>query len=259
MPLPQAPAGSRPLLSIITVVFRARQELPAIIENVLRHKDEKTEFIVIDGGSEDGTRELLSQYDSVIDYWVSEPDKGIYDAMNKGVAAARGMFIFHLNAGDRILHIPTRELEAAALRGVDAAAFRVSVDGKREFLPSNGLGLRLNNTLHHQGTYYRREGLPIYDIKYRVFADFDVNQRLALRGARIEVFDQVVALHTSGGASDVASHSNISEFFHVIAKNFGRSHLPFAWLLCKWRGMVSRLTRTSLRNYWPFKTVNSRF
>jgi len=234
---------SPPLLSIITVVFRARQELPAIIDSVLPLKDEKTEFIVIDGGSEDGTIELLRQYDSVIDYWVSEPDKGIYDAMNKGIAAAQGTFIFHLNAGDRLLHIPTPELEAAALRGVDAAAFRVSVDGKQEFLPTYGFALRLKNTLHHQGTFFRREGLPVYDARYRVFADFDVNQRLALRRARIEIFDQVVALHATGGISDVASRAANSEFFQIIAKNFGRSHLPFAWFLCKWRGLVSRLAR----------------
>lgn len=234
--------AAKPVLSIITVVFRARPELPELIESVLRLKDDKTEFIVIDGGSDDGTTELLRQYGSAIDYWVSEPDKGIYDAMNKGVAAARGTYIFHLNAGDTLMQIPTQQLEAAASRGVDAAAFRVSVDGKSEFRPSNGFGLRVNNTLHHQGTFYRREGLPLYDTRYRVFADFDVNQRLALRGARIEVFDQVVALHASGGLSDVASQSNISEFFHVIAKNFGRSYLPLAWLLCKWRGLVSRLS-----------------
>jgi glycosyltransferase involved in cell wall biosynthesis len=232
-----------PLLSIITVVFRAKQDLPDLIESVSCLKDENTEFVVIDGGSDDGTPELLSQYGSVIDYWVSEPDKGIYDAMNKGIAAAQGTFIFHLNAGDKLLHIPTRELEAAAKQGIDAAAFRVSIDGKEEFRPARGFGLRLNNTLHHQGTFYRREGFPGYDIRYSVFADFDVNQRLALRGSRIEVFDQVVALHTTGGISDVNSRSNACEFFQVIVKNFGHTYFPVAWFLCKWRGLVAKLKR----------------
>jgi glycosyltransferase involved in cell wall biosynthesis len=86
-------ARHSPLLSIITVVFRARRDLPDLIDSVLRVKDETTEFIVIDGGSDDGTRELLCQYGSAIDYWVSEPDKGIYDAMNKGIAAAQGTFM----------------------------------------------------------------------------------------------------------------------------------------------------------------------
>lgn len=106
---------SQPLVSIITVVFRAPNELLSLIESVLRLKNENIEFIVIDGGSEDGTRELLRKYDSEIDYWVSESDRGIYDAMNKGIAAAHGKFIFHLNAGDKLLYIPIPELKQQAI------------------------------------------------------------------------------------------------------------------------------------------------
>ena len=233
-----------PLVSIVTVVFQARQDLPSLIDSVLRLKDEKTEFIVIDGGSDDGTRELLMQHDSVIDYWLSEPDKGIYDAMNKGVAAARGTFIFHLNAGDKLLTMPTRELEAAASKPIDAVAFRVSWNGEVEFRPRYGFALRLENTLHHQGTFFRRVGFPVYNERYRIFGDFDVNQRLALRGARVEIIDQVVAQHSGGGVSNVGSRTKHSEFFQVIAKNYGWFYLAPAWLLSKWHGLVARLPRS---------------
>ena len=235
------PSAVKPLISIITVVFHAREDLPSLIESVARLKSENVEFIVIDGGSEDGTCELLSQYDSVIDYWASEPDKGIYDAMNKGIAVAQGTFLFHLNAGDRLLHIPFRELEAAASSSTGVVAFRVSVDGKQEFRPGHGIALRLKNTLHHQGTFYKREGFPFYDVNYRVFADFDANQRLARSGARIEIFDQVVASHQGGGLSDAHTKANVCEFFQVIKRNYGWTHLPPAWLICKWRGMKTRL------------------
>ena len=235
--------ASKPLVSIITVVFRAREELPALIESVARLKTDRVEFIVIDGGSKHGTCELLSQYDSVIDYWTSEADRGIYDAMNKGIAAAQGIFLFHLNAGDRLLHIPVQELEAAASRGSDIVTFRVSIDDKQEFRPARGLVLRFKNTLHHQGTFYKRESFPVYDVSYLVFADFDANQRLARRGAHIEIFDQVVALHQGGGLSDVKTKANISEFFRVIQKNYGWTHLPPAWLICKWRGLKTRLSK----------------
>jgi len=234
------PRAVKPLVSIITVVFRARQDLPALIESVARLKTDNIEFIVIDGGSEDGTCELLSQYDSMIDYWVSEPDRGIYDAMNKGIAAAQGTFLFHLNAGDSLLHIPIRELEAAALNGTDVVAFRVSIDGNKEFRPSRGVGLRLKNTLHHQGTFYKREGFPAYNVNYRVFADFDANQRLARNGARIEIFDQIVSRHMGGGLSDLHTEANVSEFFRVIEGNYGWTHLLPAWLICKWRGLKTR-------------------
>ncbi|HTF71634.1 MAG TPA: glycosyltransferase family 2 protein [Edaphobacter sp.] len=239
----EIPSDVKPLVSIITVVFHARQDLPDLIESVARLKNDKNvEFIVIDGGSQDGTCELLSQYNSVIDYWVSEPDKGIYDAMNKGITVAQGTFLFHLNAGDRLLHIPFRELEAAKSRHVDVVAFRVSIDGKQEFRPGRGIALRLKNTLHHQGTFYKREGFPFYDVNYRVFADFDANQRLVRSGARIEIFDQVVASHQGGGLSDAHTEANVSEFFRVIKRNYGWTHLPPAWLICKWRGMKTRLS-----------------
>jgi glycosyltransferase involved in cell wall biosynthesis len=238
----EIPSPDKPLVSIITVVFHAREDLPGLIESVARLKNDRVEFIVIDGGSEDGTCELLSQYGSVIDYWASEPDKGIYDAMNKGVAVARGTFLFHLNAGDRLLHIPFRELEAAASNNTDVVAFRVSIDGKQEFRPGWGVALRVKNTLHHQGTFYKRDGFPFYDVNYRVFADFDANQRLARNRARIEIFDQVVASHQGGGLSDAHTKANVCEFFQVIKRNYGWTHLPPAWLICKWQGIKSRLS-----------------
>jgi glycosyltransferase involved in cell wall biosynthesis len=244
--MPRAPA---PLVSIITVVFRAREALSPLIQSVARVKRDNIEFIVIDGGSEDGTCELLSQYDSVIDYWVSEPDKGIYDAMNKGIAAAQGTFLYHLNAGDTLLHIPVRELEAAASSSTDVVAFRVSLDNKQEFRPTRGILLRLTNTLHHQGTFYKRDGFPVYDLNYRIFADFDVNQRLARRGANILIHDPVVAYHMGGGVSDIQTKANVSEFFQVIKRNYGWTHLPPAWLICKWRGLKIRLSKIRQRSF----------
>jgi glycosyltransferase involved in cell wall biosynthesis len=232
-----------PLVSVITVVFRAHAELPELLDSVLACKDEHIEYIVIDGGSDDGTRELLSQYGSGIDYWLSEPDKGIYDAMNKGVAAAQGVFVYHINAGDRLLCIPTKELEAAASDQIDVASFRVSIDGKEEFRPSQGFMLRFNNTLHHQGTFYRRESLLPYHSRYRIFADFDVNQRMAIHGAKIKLFDRVVALHMSGGISSIAANMAIMEFRAVIRKNYGPSHQMVAMILGKWRGLLSMIKR----------------
>jgi glycosyltransferase involved in cell wall biosynthesis len=230
-----------PLISIISVAYQAGHELPALLDSILRLKDPSVELIVIDGGSTDGTVELLRTHDAEIDYWLSEPDRGIYDAMNKAIAAARGTFLLHLNAGDRLLSLPLKELEAAKAEDLDVAAFRVSVDGAYYFYPSSGAGLRFYNTLHHQGTFFRRETFPHYDTGYKIFADFDANQRMALAGARMKVFDEVVALHTSGGLSDIDSRPTTAEFFQVIAKNHGRSAVVIAWLLCKWRGLRLRV------------------
>lgn len=230
-----------PLVSIITVVFNARSVLPELLDAVLKLKNQHIELIVVDGGSKDGTVEFLQQQNSSIDYWLSEPDRGIYDAMNKAIAHARGTFLLHLNAGDKLLTIPMEELQRAKEEGLDIVAFRVSLDGCSEFRPSYSMALRFNNTLHHQGTFFRREMFPTYDIAYKIFADFDVNQRLLRAGARARIFDTVVALHATDGVSNMPTAAAITEFFQIIAKNYGRRSLPVAWAMCKWRGLMARL------------------
>jgi glycosyltransferase involved in cell wall biosynthesis len=227
-----------PLVSIITVVFRAKNELEAILRNVFEFDTNDFELIVIDAGSKDGTLDLLREWDNKIDYWLSEPDKGIFDAMNKAQTVAQGHFLFHLNAGDRLLHFPKEELELAQREQLDVVSFPVSVDGNREFRPSCGFMLRLKNTLHHQGTFYRRETFLPYDLKYPMLADFDVNQRLAVRGAKMRAFDKVVAWHASGGAGD--SINGYAEHGAILRKNYGWLFMNASIALSEYKGIKAR-------------------
>jgi glycosyltransferase involved in cell wall biosynthesis len=233
------------LISIIVVVFQSRDELQLVLDSVLRSKSQNVEIIVIDGGSNDGSIDVLRKWDSEIDYWVSEPDKGIYDAMNKGIAAARGRFFYHINAGDRLLYLPISELLESDSEGYDVVSFAVSVDAKRVYRPSAGWLLKINNTLHHQGTFYRRSKFPGYNLKFRVFADFDANQRLAQQGARIKLWDKVVALYSSGGVS--SQRDTGAELYRVVATNYGYFYVPLTWLDCKFNGLKRRLGEFSFR------------
>ena len=88
------------LISIITVVFNDKYGLEETILSVLSQTSENIEYIIIDGGSNDGTVDVIKKYEKSIDKWISEPDNGIYDAMNKGIALASGGFINFMNAGD---------------------------------------------------------------------------------------------------------------------------------------------------------------
>lgn len=227
-----------PLVSIISVVFRARTELEAILNNIAEFDPEEIELIVIDGGSQDGTVELLRAWDNEVEYWLSEPDRGIYDAMNKAQDVARGHFLFHLNAGDRLLIFPKAKLEQARSEGLDVAAFPVSIDGTREFGASCGFWLRVKNTMSHQGTFYRREAFPRYDLRFPRFADFDVNQRLLLSGAKMRVFDDVVALHASGGFGDQAP--GYEESSAIVRKNFGWLYVVLSITMGELKGIKIR-------------------
>ncbi|MCF6204986.1 MAG: glycosyltransferase [Methylococcaceae bacterium] len=89
-----------PLITVVTVVFNGVKYLEQTIISVIEQSYANVEYIIIDGGSNDGTLDIIKKYESQIDYWVSEPDKGIYGAMNKGISLANGEWLNFMNAGD---------------------------------------------------------------------------------------------------------------------------------------------------------------
>ena len=90
----------KPLISIITVVYNGEKHLEETILSVINQTYDNVEFIIIDGSSTDGTIDIIKKYEDKIDYWISEKDSGIFDAMNKGILASKGDYINFMNAGD---------------------------------------------------------------------------------------------------------------------------------------------------------------
>ena len=90
----------KPLISVITVVFNGAETLRDTIESVIKQSYGNIEYIIVDGGSRDATVDILRQYDHVIDYWISEKDSGIYDAMNKAISLCSGEYVGMLNSDD---------------------------------------------------------------------------------------------------------------------------------------------------------------
>jgi glycosyltransferase involved in cell wall biosynthesis len=227
--LREAARVAPPLVSIVSVVFRARQELTPLLESILALRGNDTELIVIDGGSDDGSIDILRQFGDSIDYWVSEPDMGIYDAMNKGIAAARGEFILHINAGDRLKYIPRESLRKCLADGIDLACFSVKVANWGDYPPRTGFRMRIENAWHHQGAFYRRKSHPGYNIQYRVFSDFDCNQKIFKANKPIALFQQVVAEQRTIGVS--GSGNADREMYSIIRANFGVQYalLAFFW------------------------------
>ncbi len=234
-----------PLVSIITVVFNAAHELVPLIDSVFAQQNDQIEFLIIDGGSKDGTIELLKASESRIDYWVSERDSGIYDAMNKGIVAAQGEYLLHLNAGDKLLTVPLEVLKTCSETKVDVASFSVLIDSGKIFRPRTGFLSTLENTWHHQGTFYRRAIHPGYDPVYRVFGDMCLNQRMFKEGRSVQLFDSVIAEHRDDGISN--SRRSFGEVYKAIRSNFGWQRVLLAFLWYKYKGLRYRL-RTFLHH-----------
>ncbi|ORM38742.1 hypothetical protein A2G94_05325 [Francisella endosymbiont of Ornithodoros moubata] len=99
----------KPLITVITVVYNGEAYLEKIILSVINQTYESVEYIIIDGGSTDGTIDIIKKYESKINYWISEAYNGIYDAMNKGIKLATGDWINFMNAGDLFYNLSVLE------------------------------------------------------------------------------------------------------------------------------------------------------
>ncbi|MEI8121978.1 MAG: glycosyltransferase family 2 protein [bacterium] len=167
------------IISIITVVRNGASTLENAIASAAMHGCPGVEYIVIDGGSTDGTVELIKQHANTINLWVSEPDRGLYDAMNKGVRLAKGKWILFLGCDDELalnlsVVLPLLQDEHALYYGDSYWRHaKRTYDG-----PFTAAKLALTN-ICQQGIFYPRQALDKYpfDLRYRYQADWVVNMQ----------------------------------------------------------------------------------
>lgn len=202
-----------PLISVVTVVYNGAAQLRSTIESVLEQRQDNLEYVVVDGGSTDGTLDVLSEYDARLDYWVSEPDSGIYSAMNKSLALCTGEYIHFLNAGDRYASPDTVKRVSLLLELRPALLMNrvkgLVPDGGFSFLP-RALGLDSCRHLFasaycHQGAFVRTSLLRSigFDESYQHFADFHALMRIRkLNGGILETTEIVVDFPLDGVSSD---------------------------------------------------------
>ncbi len=199
------PAAS---LSIITVCRNALAEVEATAASVNTGKPDWVEYIVVDGASSDGTPDRLAAGLPGVDVYVSEPDSGLYDAMDKGVELASGNYVMFLNAGDKL--VDTYKTTVGDLLKHDdfdliVGSWIYAKEGLADRLcKPNPAGIEQGMSVNHQATLCRRDyflALGGFDTHYSLAADYDFVLRAIQAHARIHTVDATLVSFAAGGLS----------------------------------------------------------
>lgn len=214
--------------SVITVNYNNREGLLKTIESVISQTFKDFEYIVIDGGSTDGSTDVIRQYADRIDYWVSEPDKGVYQAMNKGIAKAKGDYLNFMNSGDcfydnEVLeHVAAKNLTEDLIIGHDYHYDASTQQGFSTILPPRLTMLNfVHHTLPHQSTFFKRElfGEIQYDETLKIAADlkFYIHQ-ICVNGCSIRYVDDNICRREPDGISKAQNDRRVAEHSHVVSE-----------------------------------------
>lgn len=198
-----------PLISIVTVCRNAEATIKDTIESVALQTFRDYEHIVIDGASTDRTVEIIRPYSPKLAFWSSEPDGGIADAMNKGIAVASGDYILFLHADDYLASGDSLELAATHLgRGADIYAFDIffqtAWDKKRRKPRGATWYLRFKTGFLHQGVFCRRDlfdRIGRFDTNYSIAMDYEFFLRAVQRGASVEYVPETLSVMRDTGIS----------------------------------------------------------
>jgi glycosyltransferase involved in cell wall biosynthesis len=240
----------KPVLSVITVVYKNAKDIERTMLSVLNQTYPNIEYIIIDGLSNDGTLGVINKHKTKIAKLVSEKDNGIYDAMNKGLATAKGDYVLFMNSGDEFYAVDT--VEKVFTTSPDADIYY----GETEMIDDTGqsLGQRRHKapevftwrsfkygmSVSHQAIYIRRSLTEPYDPKYQLSADIDWILRAAKKAKKIVNVNHYVAKYQVGGMSKTKHRQSLLERFDIMKRYYGLiptvlNHFVIAFNLgCYW-------------------------
>jgi glycosyltransferase involved in cell wall biosynthesis len=224
-----------PKFSIITITFNASSVIAPTLESVLSQTYANYEYILVDGASTDDTVAVAKASGIDFAHIVSEPDKGLYDAMNKGIALASGDYLCFLNAGDAFYAKDTLQTIVDAIAGEDELpdvlyGETAEVDEQRNFVRMRRLKAPENLTWRsfrdgmlvcHQAFYARREIVPQYDLQYRLSSDVDWCIKVMKRAKKMVNVHAVVVNYLQNGLSLQHHRASLKERFRVMSRHYG--------------------------------------
>jgi glycosyltransferase involved in cell wall biosynthesis len=195
-------------LTVVTVTYNAGASLEKTIQSVINQEYPNLEYIIIDGSSTDETIEIIKKYEKNINYWISEPDKGIYEAMNKGIEVAKGDWINFMNAGDAYANNETLAKLSQQIRTesdiVYGDRFYLKKDKKtlQKAMPIETIFKRM--PFGHQATFFKRDLIQNirFNDTYKFAADYNLLMQLYLQNYNFQYVELPICNYVSGGKSE---------------------------------------------------------
>lgn len=221
------------LISIITVCFNSAKTIRRTIESVLNQTYDNIEYILVDGNSTDNTLDIIEEYvplfaaKGIIYRYVSEPDKGIYDAMNKGIKMATGEWVgiinsddwYELDACDNIVNKISRLGNIEMIGGI----VRLWNNSIKYSVKQNDLSSIYSDTIMHPGVFVKKNvysQIGLFDNSYKIAADYDFFIRCYLTSVKYIIFESVVANFSMDGISSINCYTTSQET-HLIKYRHG--------------------------------------
>lgn len=199
-------------LSIITINYNNKAGLENTVKSVFAQTFDNLEFIIIDGGSTDGSLDLIKEYSEKISYWISEPDKGIYDGINKGILKAKGNYTMFLNSGDYLLTKDILQYSEEIIRKESLDIYYGNVIMKpinnekyiQKYPPELNLNFWEHRTINHQASFIKTclfAELGLYDTHYSMTADYAFYLKAYISGKQYCYIDRELVYYPLDGFS----------------------------------------------------------
>ena len=246
---------NQPLISIVTICYNSAATLEETIQSVLGQDYPAIDYVIVDGGSTDGTIDIVRKYEDRLGTFISEPDRGISDAFNKGIAAAKGRIIGMINSDDHLVPGALRHMAEAFDGETDVYRGNVLIiNPETNFRGRETPSMRFplapfTIRCAHQGTFITPEAYAKYggyDLKFKYMMDYDLLTRFYQRGARFKRVDADIAEFRLGGVSKAGPITKRYDITHVVLNNGGSWALAiyywtYMFLFNLTKGIVIRL------------------
>ena len=260
-----------PKISIVTIVYNGEESLEETISTVLNQTYDNIEFIIIDGGSKDGTVEIIKKYEDKIDYWISEPDKGISDAFNKGIAKSTGDYIQMLNSGDIFLENDSLYEAVKYFKNYEVVSFQSLTDTGNIFpnyssefstnRDSSTIKEAVSNSMFsHQATFISKNvysTIGMYSLIYKIRMDFDLFMKIQAEFDIHYVNKPIILYATDGMSSQLKNRLQFKREELQIIENYKSDFLFKILFYCKLPFYLLKKTLSAL--YYKLKEYPSRF